>query len=152
MDSMLQALLSWQFLIFCLAIAAITFVIRKIVEFILDKPSVPASKSSVLWTDLILPILPVVLGCICGLAAKKYPYPDGLNFISGRVAFGLVAGLLSTLVYRVVNSFLLAKIAMVQQPAQPQPTVGAAVGTAVGAAVDTNIDALVTQVRDTINK
>jgi hypothetical protein len=100
MDSTLEALLSWQFLFFCLSVAAVTFVVRKISEYILDNPKVPASKTSKLWTDLILPILPVFLGSVGALIAKQYPYPTGLNEASGRFAFGLVAGLLSGLVYR----------------------------------------------------
>lgn len=137
MDTMLQALLSWQFLLFCLALAAITFVVRKIVEYVLDNPSVPASKESKFWKELALPILPVLLGCVGAVVAKQYPYPDGLTSISGRVAFGLVAGLLSGLVYRVVNSFLVGKVSNLVPSAQD---------------CDQNTDALADQVRQSINK
>lgn len=115
MDTMLQALLSWQFLLFCLALAAVTFVVRKIAEYVLDNPSVPASKSSKLWQALILPIMPVVLGSVGGYFADKYPYPEGLGMSSGRIVFGLVAGLLSGLVYRVINSFLSSKISIIEE-------------------------------------
>jgi hypothetical protein len=115
MDMMFQALLSWQFLIFCLAVAAVTFVVRSVVEYILDNPKIPASKNSKLWHELILPIMPVILGCVCAYADKTYPYPTGLNFVGGRVAFGLVAGLLSGLVYRVIRAFLTSKITFSNQ-------------------------------------
>lgn len=133
MDMILQALLSWQFLIFCLAIAAITFVIRRIVEYILDNPKIPASKTSKLWTELILPIMPVILGCVAGIVSKQYPYPTGLELTSGRIAFGLVAGLLSTLVYRVINAFLTSKITIQSDISNE------------------NIESLANKVRDTIN-
>lgn len=138
MDSMLQALLSWQFLLFCLAVAAITFVVRKFAEYMLDNPKIPTgkmSKTDRLWTELLLPILPVVLGCVGALLAKQYPYPTGLTSGSGRVAFGLVAGLLSGLVYRVVSSFLTGKITVVAEAVKNKDT-----------------DALIDQVRQTINK
>ena len=116
MDTVLQALLSWQFVLFALAIAALTFVIRKVVEYALDNPSIPTGKMTKedrLWKELLLPILPVVLGAAAGFLAKKYPFPDGLTNPSARLAFGLVAGLLSGLVYRVIKGTLAAKVAAV---------------------------------------
>jgi len=104
MDAVFYAIFSWQFLLFCLGIAAVTFVIRKLVEFfILDNPKMPGSRASKLWKELLLPIGPVVGGALLGLVAYKYPYPEGIHSISGRVIFGLVAGLLSGLVYRVMK-------------------------------------------------
>jgi hypothetical protein len=139
MDTMLTALLSWQFLIYCLAIAAIIFVIRKVVEYVLDNPNIPTgklSKSSRLWRELILPILPVIIGPLSTLLAKKYPYPEGLSTVSGRLAFGLVAGLLSGLVYRLVSAFLVPRFDANQQPETWSPAV----------------EDLASQVRKTINK
>jgi|SRR5579885_1531179 len=134
MDTVLQALLSWQFVLFALAIAALTFVIRKVVEFALDNPNIPTGKMTKedrLWKELILPILPVVLGAVAGFLAKKYPFPDGLTNPSARIAFGLVAGLLSGLVYRVIKGTLAAKVAAVVGVAAPpaSPTPPAAGGT-----------------------
>lgn len=111
MDTGLQALLSWQFLLFCLGIAAITFIMRKIFEFIvLDNPKMPGSKASRLWTDLLLPVGPVFTGAIIAFFAKHYPYPNGIVSASGRILFGLVAGFLSGLIYRVIKGMLKAKI------------------------------------------
>ena len=110
MDTVLQAFLSWQFVFFCLACAAVTFVARKIVEFVLDNPNVPASKSSKFWRDLFLPIFPIVFGPLGAWLAAGFPYPEGLATSSARVVFGLVAGFLSGFVYRIVKSFLASKI------------------------------------------
>lgn len=109
MDPILQTLLSWQFIIFGLAISAIMFVLRKIVEYAMAHWA-QAAKESGLWTDLLLPISPVVLGATFAVIFKHFPYPDGLTTGSSRFVFGLVAGLLSTLIYRVVNSLLGQKI------------------------------------------
>lgn len=109
MDAVLQALLSWQFVLFCLAISALVFVVRKFVEYAMEN-WISVAKESKFWKELILPILPITLGTVCALLAKKYPYPDGLTTISARVAFGLVAGLLSGLVYRVTKASLTSKL------------------------------------------
>lgn len=107
MDSVFLAIFSWQFLLFCLGIAGVTFVVRKVVEyFVLDNPKMLGNSSSKLWRELLLPIGPVVGGALVGLVAAKYPYPEGINSVSGRVIFGLVAGLLSGLVYRVIAGML----------------------------------------------
>jgi len=105
MDQAFQALLTWQFLFFCLAIAALTFVFRKIGDFIINNYKWAAIVVR-FWNDLMLPILPVVLGCVTALILKKYPYPDNLTTGGSRFIWGLVAGLLSGLVYRIVKSFL----------------------------------------------
>ena len=96
MDPTLQTLFSWQFLIFGLAVAALVFVIRTVVEFF------DTAKKSKLWNALVLPILPVILGGVIGRFFISFPYPDGLTHKWDRVVFGLVAGLLSTLLYRLV--------------------------------------------------
>lgn len=113
MDELLRIFLSWNFMIFCLGLAAFGFVLRKVVEYlILDNPHIPASKQSPIWRGLILPVAPVLTGALAGYFAKGYPYPEGLSTSEyGRVSFGLVAGLLSGLVYRVVNELLRSKIA-----------------------------------------
>lgn len=110
MDNALQSLLSLSFLFACLAIAAVTYVIKHVTEYILDHPLIPLSKVSVIWKELMLPILPVVLGALISCLNLGYPYPDGLNSSGGKVAFGLVAGLFSGLIYRVLKSTLISKM------------------------------------------
>lgn len=109
MDPILQMLLNWQMVLFGLAIAAVTFVIRKVIEYAMANWQF-AAKESKMWTDLILPILPVFLGVGGALLFKMFPYPNGLTGGESRGIFGLVAGLLSTLLYRVVNTLLGQKI------------------------------------------
>lgn len=111
MEMSLQTLLSWQFILFCLGIAALTFVVRKVVEFILDNPKVPASKTSKFWTELFLPVLPIILGLILAILAKQYPYPM-TDSASGLVRgfFGAVAGMFSGLIYRIMSGMLKSKL------------------------------------------
>jgi hypothetical protein len=113
MDNVLQALLSWQFIFFALAIAAMTFVLRKVVEFAIDSPHIPTgtmTKENRFWTELILPISPVLMGAAIGFFATMYPFPDGIASASARIAFGMVAGLLSGLLYRVIKGVLVSKL------------------------------------------
>lgn len=109
---LLSVFITWQFMFFCLGIATITFVVRKVLEyFILNNPKMPGNSHSKFWRELALPIFPVFFGGIVSYLTVQYPYPEGLaasNF--GRISFGLVAGLLSGLVYRVVVGMLRAEV------------------------------------------
>lgn len=120
MDPILQTLFSWQFVIFSMAIAAIMFVLRTITEYIMSNCSATA-KESKLWNDLLLPILPVLIGPTAAVLIKKFPYPDGLTTSSSRLIFGLVAGLLSTLLYRVFKALLMQKANFPGQGGYPYP-------------------------------
>jgi hypothetical protein len=110
MDSILQSLLSLSFLFSCLAIAAITAGVKHTVQWFLDQPWVPTSSASKVWKELILPILPPVLGGLICFLNSAYPYPEGFDSSSARAVFGIASGLLSGLVYRVIKSILSGKI------------------------------------------
>ena len=100
-----SAFFSAQFLFFALAIAAITFTARTIVEYAWK--NAPTSNA---WNNLILPLLPVVLGAIGGIVSKIYPDPLGAS-IFAREVFGLTAGLCSGLVYKMLKGYIKVKIA-----------------------------------------
>ena len=108
MESMLQTLLSWQFVVFGLCVAAVMFAIRKAVEYVLF--TWKGKKNSKIWSDLLLPILPLFVGTLGAYAITSYPYPEELSTNGGRAAFGLVAGLMSGLFYRIVKALLLQKL------------------------------------------
>jgi uncharacterized membrane protein HdeD (DUF308 family) len=128
MDMIIQALLSWQFVLLCLAIAALVYLVRQIVEYQLIKYN---DKDSNLWNNLLLPILPIILGIIVGVFLKD-PYPDVIKTESARIIFGLNAGFLSGLVYRVIKGTLISKVSGIESDEAQQN--------------------LVAQVRETINK
>lgn len=128
MDTALQTLLSYQFLLFCLSISAFTYVITIVVDYCFRVKGFVA-KESHLWSELILPILPVLLGSLGALIAKQYPYPPEITSASGRFAFGLVAGLLSGFAWRWVKAIISSKlIALANNPPQPPIDNGAAAG------------------------
>lgn len=116
MDTILQAFLSWQFLFFCIAIGAIVFVIRQVVEYAMEnwwplKGWVAANSNAKVWRELLLPILPIVMGPAITFFATGYPYPEGFTGNSSRIIFGLVAGFSSGLIVKLYNSFLSSKVA-----------------------------------------
>lgn len=110
MDNALQALLSWQFLLFCVAVVSVTYVVRTVVDYVFGLFG-RMPKESHLWTELILPILPVILGSVGAFVAQQYPYPIEITSASGRFAFGLCAGLLSGLLWRWIKSAIGRRIA-----------------------------------------
>lgn len=114
---LLSVFLTWQFLIFCLGLSAITFVVRKVVEYFMSNFSILSGKKLfILWRSVLLPIGPVVNGAIAGFLADGFPYPELLGASSyGRFSFGLVAGLFSGLVYRVVTGLLKSKLSQSTQ-------------------------------------
>lgn len=109
MDPILQVLLSWQFVLFSLAVAAVMYVFRIVGEYIMSLFKIDP-KNPKWWNDLILPILPVFIGAFGALHINTFPYPDGLTSHGDRLIFGLVAGLLSTLLYRVFKALLYQKL------------------------------------------
>lgn len=118
MDNALQLFVNLQFIIACLSISAFTFICKSIIEFFLDQPAVPASKSSKFWTKLFLPILPVVVGGLCGYFFTSYPYPTGMDGVGGRISFGLVCGLFSGFAYRIAKGMLAKQIPADATPVQ----------------------------------
>lgn len=103
MDPFLQ-FLTWQFVMFCMGVATITSVIRNMVEFAYED-----AKKTKLWTKLILVVMPVVIGGIAG-AFLTGPYPEGINDRDSRIIYGIVAGLFSSQLYRILKGILNAKI------------------------------------------
>lgn len=116
MDTILQGFLTWQFLVFALAIGAVVFVIRQLIEYWMTawwplKGWKAANPDAKLWRELILPILPVNLGLAAALLATNYPYPEGFGSTAGRIGWGLVAGFTSGMFVRLYKSFLASRTA-----------------------------------------
>lgn len=115
MDPILQVLLSWQFVLFGLAIAAIIYVFRLLVQYFASLAKKDLTTSN-LWNNLVLPIAPILIGVTAALLFKKFPYPGFVADATGafargdRIIFGLVTGLFSTVMYRIIKSMLYQKL------------------------------------------
>jgi hypothetical protein len=95
---LLNILVNFQFVILSLGLSAIVFVFRTALENAL--PRLLACK---LWTDLLLPIVPILFGAGLGMFASV---PELIKTNCDRLLFGAIAGLLSGLLYRVVKKLL----------------------------------------------
>jgi len=104
MDPLLT-FMSWQFVLFSLGIAAITYVVRTVIEYFVTDP-----KYLNPWEDLILPLIPIPIGILMAYFAVAYPFPIGISSVSSRLIFGAVSGLVSTVTYRAVWGIISAKI------------------------------------------
>lgn len=139
MDSILQAFLSLSFIFLALCISAITFIIRKIVEYLLETHTVNGLESK-LWKGLVLPILPLIIGSLAALF-KNYIYPTGFGSASGRFVFGIVAGMFAGLVYKMVNEMMGEKIRAIMASRTPDATAVAASVTAKAVSTAANVAA-----------
>ena len=99
------AFLSWQFVMFSLFVATIMYVLRTILEFFIPKLTV-----FVLWNSLLLMILPVFIGAGLGRLLTSYPFANGFTTITEHVGYGAVAGLLSTVLFKVIKELLIGKV------------------------------------------
>lgn len=97
--------LTWQFVLFSLVVAVIMYVTRTILEY-----CIPKLIDTRLWNSLLLMLLPVFIGAGLGGWWKMYPYATGLTTISEHVGYGAVAGLLSTLLFKIIKELLMQKM------------------------------------------
>jgi hypothetical protein len=115
MDPILQVLVSWQFITFGLAVAAMVYVLRLIIEYVFSVLKKDLTQSN-FWNKLVLPLAPIVFGVTAAILITKFPYPGftpdahGVVVRGDRIIFGLVAGSLSTILQNVVTSLLGQKI------------------------------------------
>lgn len=104
MDNIITTLLSWQFISFGLAISAILFVLKTVIEFW------KTIREAKLWKEVFLPILPVIIGSAGAVVLSSYPYPENITTVSARLVFGLIAGLFSGLIYRIIKALIIQKV------------------------------------------
>lgn len=103
----LAIFISWQFLLLCVSIAAVTFIIRTLTEYlVLDNPKLPGNSKAKAWRDGALVLLPVFLGILFPFVAKTFTYPEVLVEPYSKFLFCLAAGLLSPTLYRVIKAQL----------------------------------------------
>jgi len=101
-DTAFSGLAALPFLLLCLGIYLFAFGARRLVETL-----VPRAATNRYWTELVLPVLPLVIGAGVCLALKSFPYPAGLGAAWGwRVIVGVCCGGLSGFVYRIAKAFL----------------------------------------------
>jgi hypothetical protein len=105
MDQAITGLLTTSFLVFSIVVAIIVSFSRTFLEFLFRKLqfAIPEKVKGVLvdfWRESLLRAFPVIVGGLLAFYAAKYPFPSEFSTsVSGRVFFGLIAGLFSSTIY-----------------------------------------------------
>jgi hypothetical protein len=106
MENALTNFFTTQTMIFCLIVYLIVQFFRSSVHFIYTKlenhlPKVADTFLEDMWNEFILPVAPILTGCLIAYFVKNYPYPDTFTKTTqSRVFFGGVAGISCGHVYR----------------------------------------------------
>jgi hypothetical protein len=101
----LADIVTWPVVLFCIGLSIITQVVKKVVERQIDAEKRP--KTYWWWREVVLPIIPSILGATLTLTFKEYPLPTILSASKGlRIFFGMGAGMASGTVYQVMKKAL----------------------------------------------
>jgi hypothetical protein len=98
---MFDGLFAVSFIFFSLCISALTQLFKAAFDKKLGK--------YYWYSEQLMPVLPVIIGAVFAACAIHFVFPVGMAALSSRIVYGAVAGLLSSLVYRNVKSYLNSK-------------------------------------------
>jgi hypothetical protein len=107
----MEDILSWETLVFSLAIFVFSLFLRRALEAVFPTlaRNTPLSTAQRVWEMVILPIVPVLVGILIALFVKTWPYPPGLTATGPRVLYGAICGFFSTWAYRVISALITQK-------------------------------------------
>lgn len=110
----MEDILTWQTLVFTLAIFIFSLLIRRMLEaaFPTLTDATPMNFSQRFWEEVLLPSLPVLVGALFALLVKNWPYPKAMIPTGPRVIYGVVCGFFSTWAYRVLKAILTQKFSV----------------------------------------
>jgi len=109
MDQFITDLISfvWPWsLIFCLFVALAVTLVRKVVERVWA-----GATTNWWWNEVVLYLLPMLLGAVTALSFLQYPFPEMVKAASTRFVYGVVCGGFSGFVYKMAKSVLKKKAA-----------------------------------------
>lgn len=119
MDEAISNFLQYGTLILACAVYIITFLIRRITETAIPSIKKQADANdpklsyktafSRWWNEVILYVLPIIVGCLFGLVKAPFMFGDDVKTVSGRIIVGGVIGWLSSFLYKVVKKLLVSK-------------------------------------------
>lgn len=104
LDKGLEVFMNWQTMLLGMAIYVASFGLRRVVE----TGWAGASKNK-WWNEVLLPLLPVFIGTLLALCAKKFPWPMPVSdSLSARVMYGIACGVFCGWLYSRIRSFMRA--------------------------------------------
>lgn len=107
-----KAIFNPQTIYLCLAIYVLTYLIRRIFEgtwkVLVQQGEVKKGSLSVrIWAEVVVPVLPIILGGTLSFAAKTFVWPDyAMKTKLARVIYGCICGLFSAFVYNRIRGWL----------------------------------------------
>jgi hypothetical protein len=114
-NSLASVIFNVQTIYFCLAIYVVTYLIRRVFEGTwgiivqqgeVKKGALPAR----IWAEVIVPILPILVGGGLSFAAKTFVWPDfSMKTKLARVLYGCICGLFSAFIYNRIRGWLKSK-------------------------------------------
>jgi len=112
LNGFISAIFNFQMVYLCLAIYVLTYSIRRLFEGTwkilvqqgeVKKGALPAR----IWAEVIVPILPILIGGALSFAAKTFVWPDyAINTKLARVIYGCICGLFSAFIYNRIRGWL----------------------------------------------
>jgi len=112
LDSLVNAIVSQQFIYICLAVYVVTYFVRRLIEgtwkVLVETGRVRQTTLAFrLWNEVCLPVLTIFVGGLMGLMAKTFVWPELTNGTrSGRIMFGAVCGLFSAFIYNRIRAWI----------------------------------------------
>ena len=120
----MEDILTWQTLVFTLAIFIFSFLLRRTLEVLFPTLSrgTPLSMAQRVWEELLLPSTPVLVGALMGGLLKNWLYPPALVTTGQHIIYGVVCGFFSGYAYKILKSLLTQKfsVELPDVPGAPQ--------------------------------
>ena len=107
-----SAIFNFQTIYLCLAIYVLTYLIRRLFEgtwkVLVQQGDVKKGALPVrIWAEVVVPVLPIILGGVLSFAAKTFVWPDyAMKTKLARVIYGCICGLFSAFIYNRIRGWL----------------------------------------------
>jgi hypothetical protein len=114
-NSLASVIFNVQTIYFCLAIYVVTYLIRRVFEgtFKILVQTGEVKKGSIvgrIWGEILVPVLPILVGGGLSFAAKTFVWPDfTMKTKLARVIYGCICGLFSAFIYNRIRGWLKSK-------------------------------------------
>lgn len=104
----MESILTWSTLLFSLCVFIVTYLIRTSMELLFPTLSkkTPLNSAQLVWEEVVLLVLPVLLGVGLVVALPQWPFPAALTDSRSRMVYGAVCGFFSTWSYRLARTVL----------------------------------------------
>jgi hypothetical protein len=111
-NSLASVIFNVQTIYLCLAIYVVTYLVRRLFEgtwsILVQQGEI--KKGSVwgrIWGEVVVPVLPIIIGGALSFAAKTFVWPDfAVKTKLARVLYGCICGLFSAFIYNRIRGWL----------------------------------------------